>query len=179
MVTTVTQESVATSATLATVVSALFLHGPRGAQRDDTTPIAMVPAAHVEAVTATGLRGDTRFFHKTRRDGRENLRQVSLIDEGTLERLRERCGLVPTDMVKSQIVLAGSVRLTDLLGRTLTFGQGEEAPVLQLTIKRDPCYIMDIITPGLQDAMKDGEQGALARVVRGGLIMVGQSVTIS
>ncbi len=128
MVTTVTQESVATSATLATVVSALFLHGPQGAQRDDTTPIAMVPAAHVEAVTATGLRGDTRFFHKTRRDGRENLRQVS---------------------------------------------------VLQLTIKRDPCYIMDIITPGLQDAMKDGEQGALARVVRGGLIMVGQSVTIS
>lgn len=179
MVTTVPQETLAYPATFTTLVSALFLHSPRGAQRDDTTPIAMIPVPHVEAVTATGLRGDKRFFHKTRRDGRENLRQVSLIDEGTLERLRERCGPVPTEMVKSQIVLAGSVRLTDLLGRTLTFGPGEEAPVLQLTIKRDPCYIMDIITPGLQKAMENGEQGALARVVRGGLIMVGQSVTIS
>jgi hypothetical protein len=37
---------------------------------------------------------------------------------------------------------------------------------------------MDLIAPGLREAMKAGEQGALARVVRGGPIRAGQAVTI-
>jgi MOSC domain-containing protein YiiM len=71
------------------------------------------------------------------------------------------------------------VRLPDLLDHELIFGEGEEATILQLTIRRDPCEAMDLITPGLREAMKNGEQGALARVVRGGRITVGQTVTVS
>ena len=98
---------------------------------------------------------------------------MSLIDEGTLARLRARFGAFATAFVKSQVVLAGDLQLPDLLGRDLVFGQGEDAVVLRLTVRRDPCEAMDLITPGLREAMKNGEQGALAYVVRGGRIAVG------
>ncbi|MDB5076176.1 MAG: hypothetical protein JWO42_2355, partial [Chloroflexi bacterium] len=113
-----------------------------------------------------------------RRNGSENKRQVSLIDEGTLERHFRQFGPFPLEFVKSQILLDGDIQLPDLLGREVVFGEGDDAVVLQLTIKRDPCEAMDLIAPGLREAMKDGEQGALARVVRGGRIVLGQKVTI-
>jgi MOSC domain-containing protein YiiM len=68
--------------------------------------------------------------------------------------------------------------LPDLLGREVVIGEGDDAVVLELTIKREPCEAMDLIAPRLREAMKDGEQGALARVVRGGWIEAGQKVTI-
>jgi len=111
-------------------------------------------------------------------DGRESKRQVSLIDEGTLRRHYRRFGEFPVSFVKSQVVLAGDVYLPSLLGRELVFGEGDEAVVLELTIRRDPCEAMDLISPGLREAMKGGEQGALARVVRGGRLAVGQRVTV-
>ena len=80
--------------------------------------------------------------------------------------------------MKSQIILAGDIRLSDLLGKELIIGEGEEAAVLQFTIKRDPCFAMDLIVPGLREAMKHGEQGALARVLRGGTICVGQKASL-
>jgi hypothetical protein len=131
----------------------------------------------VEAVTATGLR-NRRYFASTRRDGRENPRQVSLIDEGTLSRLEPRFGPIPLALVKAQIVLAGDIRLPDLEGRDLIVGEGDDAVFLQLTIERDPCPSMDLIAPGLCEAMKDGELGMFARVLHGGTIRVGQPVTI-
>jgi hypothetical protein len=131
----------------------------------------------VEAVTATGLR-NRRYFASTRRNGHENVRQVSLIDEGTLARLEPRFGPIPLAVVKSQIVLAGDIRLPDLSGRDVIVGEGDDAVILQLTIERDPCRSMDLIAPGLCEAMRDGELGMFARVLQGGTIRVGQPVTI-
>jgi MOSC domain-containing protein YiiM len=37
---------------------------------------------------------------------------------------------------------------------------------------------MDLIRPGLKTAMEGGEQGALARVIRGGPIEVGMPVIV-
>lgn len=164
--------------TITTTVAALFLHGPHPSEQGDPAPTPMRAVREAEAVAARGLRGDTRYFRGTRRDGGENLRQVSLIDEGTLARHEERFGPIPWETVKSQIVLAGDLRLPDLLGRQIVFGEGEDAAILELTIPRQPCYAMDLIVPGLREAMKEGEQGALARVVRGGPIHVGQAVTV-
>jgi hypothetical protein len=161
-----------------TTVRALFLHGPRPSREGDTAPTPMIAVQKTEAVTGTGLRGDTRYFTATRRNGQENLRQVSLIDEGTLARHAARFGSVPWEEVKSQIVLAGDLRLPDLLGRRLIFGEGEDAAILELTIRRNPCFAMDLIAPGLRTAMMSGQQGALARVVRGGPIRIGQKVIV-
>ncbi|GAC1430590.1 MAG: hypothetical protein NVSMB65_04060 [Chloroflexota bacterium] len=167
------------SMVVTTRVRALFLHGPTGFGDHDTAPIPMIAVQSVEAVAGRGLRGDTRFFGATRRDGRENLRQVSLIDEGTVARHEERFGPIPLEVVKAQIVLAGDLRLSDLIGGRLVFGEGDEAAILELTIPRYPCRAMEAIAPGLEEAMKNGEQGALARVRRGGLIRVGQQAVLS
>jgi hypothetical protein len=164
--------------TLVTSVVALYLHGLRATMEGDTAPTPMITVAQVTALAGNGLAGDTRYLRATRRDGRENLRQVSLIDEGTLARHAARFGAFPWEYVKSQIVLAGDLRLPDQLGWRLVFGEGEAAAVLQLTIRRDPCGAMDLIVPGLREAMELGEQGALARVLQGGLIAVGQQVLL-
>ena len=163
---------------LTTSVRALFLHGPVGHGLHDAAPIPMIAVQSVEAVAGRGLRGDTRFFKPARRGGGESLRQVSLIDEGTMTRHEARFGALPWDAIKAQIFLAGDLRLADLLGSTLVFGEGDAAAVLELTIQRQPCEAMEVIAPGLREAMKDGEQGALARVVRGGLLTVGQQVVV-
>lgn len=167
-----------TPALIATRVHALFLHGPHPTRPGDVSPTPMIAIERVEVVAGKGLRGDRRFLRATRRDGSENLRQVSLIDEGTLARHEARFGPIPRELVKSQIVLAGELRLSDLTGQRITFGEGAEAAVLQLTIPRQPCFAMDLIAPGLRAAMEDGEQGALARVIAGGVIAVGQAVTV-
>jgi hypothetical protein len=164
--------------TITTSVVALYLHGPRPTREGDTAPTPMITVAQVEAVAGKGLAGDTRYLRATRRDGRENLRQVSLIDEGTLAWHAARFGAFLWEYVKSQIVLAGDVRLPDRLGWRLVFGVGDAASVLQLTIRRDPCGAMDLIVPGLREAMQHGEEGALARVLQGGLIAVGQQVLL-
>jgi RimJ/RimL family protein N-acetyltransferase len=167
-----------TSEVLTTQVRALFLHGPHPTKPGDAAPTPMIAVERVEAVAGKGLRGDRRYLRATRRDGSENVRQVSLIDEGTLRRHEARFGPIPRELVKSQVVLAGDLRLPDLIGQRLIFGEGPEAAVLQLTILRLPCFAMDLIAPGLREAMENGEQGALARVLTAGVIAVGQPVSV-
>ncbi len=161
-----------------TLVAALYLHGPQPSRPEDTAPTPMIPVEDVLALAQIGLAGSPPRHLRERFEGQESKRQVSLIDEGTLRRLHARFGEFPTEFVKSQVVLAGDVHLPSLLGRVLVFGDGEEVAVLELTIRRDPCEEMDLISPGLREAMKNGEQGALARVVRGGRIARGQTVTV-
>ena len=165
-------------APLTTTVVALFLHGPRASMPGDTEPTPMIAVREVDAIAGAGLEGEAPRHFRQRTDGIESKRQISLIDEGTLKRHYERFGEFPVGFVKSQVVLAGEIHLPDLLGRELVFGEGDEAVVLELSIRRDPCEEMELITPGLREAMKNGEQGALARVVRGGHLVVGQTVTV-
>ena len=161
-----------------TKIVALFLHGPRASEPGDTEPTPMIAVTDVDAIAGIGLVGEPPRHLRLREDGIESKRQVSLIDEGTLKRHYERFGEFPVEFVKAQVVLAGEIQLPNLLGRELVFGEGDEAVVLELTIRRNPCEEMELIAPGLREAMKDGEQGALARVVRGGHLVVGQPVTV-
>jgi hypothetical protein len=164
--------------TIVTTLEALYVHGTRPSMDGDTEPTPMIAVADVEAITGVGLRGAARHMRKLGPTGKESKRQVSLIDEATVARHRARFGDFPMEWVKSQLILAGDIRLPDLLGREVLLGEGDDAVILQLTIMRDPCEAMDLIAPGLRAAMADGEQGALARVVRGGRIAIGQKVTI-
>lgn len=173
-----TEPRIKATEVITTSVRALFLHGPRPSEPSDSAPTPMIAVARTMALTELGLEGDDRYLNATRKNGSENLRQVSLIDEGTLARLIARFGPFRLEFVKSQIVLAGEIRLSDYLGHRIRFGAGEGAANLELTIHRQPCYAMDLIRPGLKAAMADGEQGALARVLRGGPIEVGMPVTV-
>lgn len=132
----------------------------------------MLAMPSLELVEHRGILQDARFFRPadpTRK------RQVSLIDEGTIGRHEALFGPINRAFIKSQVVLAGDVRLPDLLGAALVFESGAE---IVLSVHREPCFAMNLIAPGLQQAMRDGEQGALGKVTRSGIIAVGDRVTI-
>jgi MOSC domain-containing protein YiiM len=158
-----------------TTVAALFIHGDRSSRPEDTAPTPMLSIGEVEAVEECGLRQDARYF--TAGDpGRERKRQVSLIDESTIRRHEAFFGPIPWNTIKAQIVLEGDVPLAELIGATLTFESGAE---LTIAIHREPCFAMDLIAPGLREAMKGGHQGALARVTASGVIAVGMPVAVT
>jgi hypothetical protein len=157
-----------------TSVANLYIHGLRSSQEGDTAPTPMLAMRQVEAVEGWGLRQDVRYFRPPD-PGRERPRQVSLIDEGTIWRHEAVFGTIDRSAIKAQIILTGDVFLPDLLGAVLTFQGGAE---LTLCLFRKPCFAMDLIATGLREAMKDGNQGALARVTCSGVIAVGQEVRI-
>lgn len=157
-----------------TTVTELFVHGPRSTQPQDVAPSPMVSVDKVEAVEGMGLREDSRYFRPAV-DGTDRKRQVCLIDEATIERLERRFGPIPHDCIKAQIILSGEVFLPDMIENVLTFESGAALRIAKL---RDPCYAMDLIVKGLKEAMANGQQGGLARVVTSGQIRVGDSITI-
>lgn len=157
-----------------TYVAAVYVHGDRSSRPEDGGATPMLALQQVEAVAGRGLRQDRRFFRPVSR-GEDRKRQVSLIDEGTISRHEAIFGPIQRNLIKAQIVLAGELFLPDLIGRVLTFDGGAE---LTLSVDREPCFAMDYIYPGLRDAMRNGEQGALARVTRDGVIALGQMVTV-
>jgi hypothetical protein len=155
-----------------TRIAALYVHGDRSTRPEDTQATPMLAMPSLELVEHRGIRQDRRFFRPANPSRK---RQVSLIDEGTILRHEAVFGPIQRALVKSQVILAGDIRLPDLLGAVLVFEGGAE---IALAIEREPCYAMDLISPGLRQAMEDGEQGALGRVTRSGFIAVGDRVRI-
>jgi hypothetical protein len=100
---------------------------------------------------------------------------VSLIDEGTIQRHETVFGPIPRHLIKAQIILSGDVFLPDMLGWLLRF---EDGPELTVSKFREPCFAMDLIAPGLREAMQSRQQGALARVTQSGVIALGQRVFV-
>jgi hypothetical protein len=155
-------------------VAGLYVHGARSSDQGDTAPTPMLAMRRVDVVEGCGMQQDSRYFHRGD-PGRERPRQVSLIDEGTIMRHEARVGPIDRSFIKSQIILSGDLLLPDLLGSTLEFEDGAQ---LTLSIMRKPCFAMDLIAPGLKAAMEGGQQGALARVTRSGVVAVGQRVRV-
>jgi hypothetical protein len=155
-------------------VAALYVHGDRSSRPEDREPTPMLSVERVDVVPERGIKQDRRYFHAAD-PGRVRKRQVSVIDEGTLLRHEDRFGPFDRRFVKSQVILAGDVRLPDMIGATLEF---EDGPTMVVAIEREPCFAMDLIAPGMRDAMEGGEQGALVMVTRAGPIYVGQPLTI-
>ena len=157
-----------------TRVAGLYVHGDRSTRQGDTEPTPMVAMPRVDAVEDTGLRQDRRYFRPAD-PGRERKRQVSLIDEGTIWRLEAEFGLIDRSLIKAQIVLEGEIYLPHLIEAKLIFEGGAE---LTLSLVRKPCFAMDLIQPGLREAMEAEQQGALARVTRSGPISMGDRISI-
>jgi hypothetical protein len=155
-----------------THIAALYIHGDATSRPEDTEPTPMLAMPSLELVEHRGVRQDGRFFRPA---DPSRKRQVSLIDEGTIHRHEAVFGPINRSFIKSQVVLSGDIRLPDLLGAALLFERGAE---IVLGIHREPCFAMDLISPGLRQAMQSGEQGALGKVTRSGIIAVGDRVTV-
>lgn len=158
-----------------TRVAGLYVHGPRGTRPEDADTTPMLTVSSVEAVDGMGLREDSRYFRKPP-DDHERKRQVSLIDEGTIRRLESQLSPMPRELIKAQIILEGEILLPALVGHSLVFPSGA---VLTVAVERKPCFAMDLIAPGLREAMQNSQQGALARVTVSGFISLGDEIAIS
>jgi hypothetical protein len=156
-----------------TRIAALYIHGDISTRPEDVAPTPMLAMPSLDLVEHRGIRQDRRFFRPA---NPARKRQVSLIDEGTIQRHEAVFGSINRAFIKSQIILAGDIRLPELLGCVLNFESGAQ---VSLAVPREPCYAMDLIAQGLREAMQHGEQGALGKVTCSGVVSVGDRVTVT
>lgn len=140
-------------ATQGTVVSLQLCPGHR-------KPMQPVPS--VEAIEKVGLKGDMHAIP-------ESTRQVLLIEKETLDTLDIGLGAVKENITTANIGLMNLQR-----GQRLRAGEA----VLEITGACEPCKRMEEIRPGLM-AKLEGRRGMLARVITGGIIRVGDSLSLA
>ena len=117
------------------------------------------PQSEVRAIANCGIEGDRHA-----RAGSH--RQVLVVEAETLEAQ----GLSPGD-VREQVTVRG-IALDQLeVGARLVIGSAE----FEVAGPCDPCARMDEIRPGLRAALQ-GRRGRFLRVVRDGMIAVGQTL---
>ncbi len=123
--------------------------------------------AELEAVTGKGVAGCARYFEKS------SPRQVTLIEREQLLAHAQALGLehIAPGNARSNIETEG-ICLSTLLGYHIEVG----GALLHVHELRTPCEQMDAVAPGLRALMKDGKQGVIATVVRGGTIREGDPI---
>jgi MOSC domain-containing protein YiiM len=95
-------------------------------------------------------------------------RQILLVDDETLAEFNLEPGIM-----RENITIVG-LNVADLkAGYRLTIG----GAVLEVTIPCEPCFRMDEIRMGLQEALGD-RRGVLCRVIEGGRISRGDAIEI-
>jgi len=121
-----------------------------------------VPMKPVDAVRAIANRGLDGCIH-----GRQgSSRQVLLVDGETLAEFHLAPGIM-----RENITTAGLNVANLKAGERLVIGSA----VLEVTIACEPCFRMDEIRVGLQEALR-GRRGVLCRVIEGGRISRGDAI---
>lgn len=137
---------------------------------------ARAPMEVLDRVTVTregGLDGD---FRGAIRPGGKGKRQVSMIEASDWLAAIGEVGTAIEWQERRANLLIDSVDLPQRPGAVLRIGDEVR---LQITCECDPCSRMDAIVPGLKAALTpDWRGGALARVLEGGDIKVGDPVSI-
>ena len=134
-------------------ITHIFLKTSHGA------PMEAVKSA--TAITGEGLQNDVSRGRK--------LRQILIIDTLTIQEF----GLSP-GALRENIILEGQSLSSAEAGTVIQIG----AAKLEVTLDCSPCDFLDGIKPGLQDDL-EGRRGTLCRVLDGGVITIGDSVTLS
>jgi MOSC domain-containing protein YiiM len=130
----------------------------------------------VRAEAGKGLVGDARIFARKTRWGKVSHRQVSLMAREQIAQHAATLGLpaIAPGAVRANIETAG-IDLLSLLGHEVKVGEA----VLLFYEARTPCGKMDIVAPGLQKLMGNGQQGVMAQVISSGDIRVGDEICVS
>jgi MOSC domain-containing protein YiiM len=120
-----------------------------------------------------GLAGD---FRGAVRPGGKDRRQVSMIAADKWLVALEELGTVVEWHERRANLLLDGIELPQRPGAVVRIGTGVR---LEITCECDPCSRMDTIVPGLKAVLTpDWRGGALARVLQGGDIRVGDPVSI-
>ena len=120
------------------------------------------PVQEATAISGLGLEGDRSAYEG-------NTRQVLFVDKEILD----GAGLVP-GQVKENITVTGMNVSQIRPGQVFTIG---DAVTLEAVGDCEACGKMDAIRMGLMDEIQ-GKRGMLAKVINGGSIKVGDSVTV-
>lgn len=128
---------------------------------------------HVSVTVEAGLAGDFRGAIKPGGKGR---RQISLIEAVDWAAAIGEIGHdLPWWNRRANLLVEG-VDLPQVAGAHVHIG---ETVVIEITQECDPCSRMEEIAPGLKAALTpDWRGGALARVIAGGTITVGDVIRI-
>ena len=120
------------------------------------------PVQEATAISGLGLEGDRSAYEG-------NTRQVLFVDKEILD----GAGLVP-GQVKENITVTGMNVSQIQPGQVFTIG---DDVTLEAVGDCEACGKMDAIRMGLMDEIQ-GKRGMLAKVINGGSIKVGDSVTV-
>ena len=121
------------------------------------------PVQEATAISGLGLEGDRSAYEG-------NTRQVLFVDK----EIFDGAGLVP-GQVKENITVTGMNVSQIQPGQVFTIG---DAVTLEAVGDCEACGKMDAIRMGLMDEIQ-GKRGMLAKVINGGSIKVGDSVTVT
>ena len=121
------------------------------------------PVQEATAISGLGLEGDRSAYEG-------NSRQVLFVDKEILD----GAGLVP-GQVKENITVTGMNVSQVRPGQVFTIG---DSVTLEAVGDCEACGKMDAIRMGLMDEIQ-GKRGMLAKVINGGSIKVGDSVTVT
>ncbi len=131
----------------------------------------VIETAHVSV--EAGIAGDFRGAVKPGGRGR---RQVTLLERGDWDAATRAVGHTLPWSERRANLLVDRLDLPQRPGVRLRIGADV---VLEITRETDPCERMDALAPGLRAAMTpDWRGGACSRVLVGGMIRVGDTITI-
>ena len=126
-------------------------------------PMKEVDSARV--ITGQGIEGDRHL----KEDGSRSRRQILLMDRETLGDFSLDDGII-----RENITVLGMDFASLEAGDRVSIG---EDVVLEITGECEPCARMDEIRSGLQHEL-DGRRGMLAYAENGGLISVGDVISV-
>ncbi|WP_109806650.1 MOSC domain-containing protein [Sphingosinithalassobacter portus] len=127
----------------------------------------------VEVTIDGGLAGD---FRGAVRPGKKAKRQVSLIEAGDWDAAMAETGHSLAWWHRRANLLVADFDLPQVPGARIRIGADV---VLEITMECDPCSRMDELVDGLRLALiPDWRGGALAKVISGGTISVGDAIVI-
>lgn len=128
----------------------------------------------VEALAERGLRGDRYCEHAGYWTGVDEC-QVTLIEAEALEDIEQTAGLRVKHGEHRRNLVTRGIRLAELWHKQFQIG----AVILAYDRPRPPCnYLQTITQPGMTRALAGGRSGICARVIKGGLIRINDSIEV-
>lgn len=134
----------------------------------------MEASERVRAVAGGGLAGD-RYCHGRGYYSPYDVCQVTLVDSGAVETVRERYGIDLSDG-RHRRNLVVDYDVVDLLDTRFSVGEA----VFEGTRRRPPCAHVEEVAgeEGLADALSEERGGICADVVEGGEVAVGDELGV-